>query len=95
MPVTTRSEYLNYLDAAYKLQSVTSILDVDPDLIKETEVAGTFLIPKLTLVGLGDYSTSTGFPDGNASLAYEAYTYTQDRGRDFNVDAVEEMETAL
>jgi hypothetical protein len=40
----------------------------------------TVKIPKLTMDGLGNYSRSTGFTQGAATLVYETRTMGQDRG---------------
>lgn len=87
--------YQRMLDEAYKLSAKSSILDVNPARIRESDMAGTFYIPKLTLVGLGDYSTSTGYPEGDVVLDWVAYTYAEDRGRQFRVDTVENAEAAM
>jgi len=50
-------------------------------------------IPKLVLEGLGTYSRSSGFPDGAATLTWEERTLTQDRGKEFNLDAMDYDET--
>lgn len=50
-------------------------------------------IPKLQLEGLGTYSRSTGFPDGAATLSWEERTLTMDRGKEFNLDAMDYDET--
>lgn len=50
-------------------------------------------IPKLSLEGLGNYSRSSGFPDGAATLSWEERTLTMDRGKEFNLDAMDYDET--
>lgn len=93
--ITTRKEYLTLLDSAFKQSSKTSILEVAPDQVREAETAGTFYIEKMTLVGLGDYSKTTGYPLGDVTLEYVPYTYSYDRGRKFQVDKVDDLETAF
>lgn len=46
-------------------------------------------IPKLALAGLGTYSRSSGYPQGDVSLTYETKTMTQDRGRKLMIDAMD------
>lgn len=88
------SAYVAKLDEEYKAASLTSILDVDPDWVTETDVAGTFYLPKISLVGLGDYSKTDGYPDGDVTFEWTAYSYTEDRGRGFLVDKVDDMNAA-
>lgn len=53
----------------------------------------TVQIPKLSMEGLGTYSRSTGFDNGPATLTWETKTLTQDRGKEFNIDAMDVDET--
>lgn len=92
--IEAAKRYIAALDRAYKAASKSSVLDVNPAFVREADVAGTFYLPKLTLVGLGTYSTTDGFPTGDATLAWTAYTYSQDRGRKFSIDSVEDAEAA-
>jgi hypothetical protein len=46
-------------------------------------------IPKIVLEGLADYNRSTGFDAGTVTLSYETHTLTQDRGKEFNLDAMD------
>lgn len=50
-------------------------------------------IPKMTMSGLGNYSRSGGYPSGDVTLAYETHTFTQDRGRQLMIDAMDVDET--
>lgn len=53
----------------------------------------TIKVPKITMDGMGNYSRSTGFVAGASTLEYETLTLTQDRGRTFNLDAMDVNET--
>lgn len=53
----------------------------------------TVKIPKISLVGLGAYSRDNGFPQGSVTLEYETKTMTMDRGRTFQLDAMDVNET--
>lgn len=46
-------------------------------------------IPKMSTDGLGDYDRDLGYPQGGVTLEYETKTMTQDRGRKFQLDAME------
>ena len=50
-------------------------------------------IPKMSLVGLGNYDRDTGYKQGAVTLEYETRTMTQDRGRKFRLDAMDVNET--
>ncbi len=88
-------KYVSLLDAKYAAESKSSVLDVQSDLIRETANAKSVLIPKMILSGLGDYDRSNGFVKGNVTLEWVTHTFTQDRGRSFQIDAVDNEETAM
>jgi hypothetical protein len=50
-------------------------------------------IPKMSLSGLGDYDRDNGYAQGSVTLAYETRSMTQDRGRGFQLDAMDVDET--
>ena len=53
-------------------------------------------VPKRTLVGLGNYDRSTGYPAAGAiDVAYETFELTQDRAKKFNIDRMDMDETAF
>lgn len=56
--------------------------------------ARTVKIPNMSLVGLGDY-TADGFPTGDITVESTAYTVSKDRGRSFNLDAVDVGDTGV
>jgi len=85
--------YLPILQMLYKQASVTSVLDTNPAMIRDGDAAGTVLLPKRTLVGLGAYSKTDGAPAGDVTLEWVSKTLAYDRGRSFSVDAVDNMET--
>lgn len=86
-------KYLPILDEVYKVASKTSLLDAPANLVREGMTANSILIPKVALQGLGDYDTANGFVSGDVTFAWETHTFSQDRGRTFSIDAVENMET--
>jgi len=92
--ITAAKHYAAVLDKAYKHLSLTSMLDVQPEFVREGATAGSFLIAKQTLVGLGTYNKATGYPAGDVTLAWEEHSYSYDRGRTFSVDAMDDLETA-
>ena len=52
-------------------------------------------IPEISTDGLGDYSrgSSGGYAGGDITLKYKTYEMTQDRGRQFSLDAMDVEET--
>ncbi|MCC8160115.1 MAG: hypothetical protein LIO53_02150 [Oscillospiraceae bacterium] len=52
-------------------------------------------IPKMEMEGLADYDRDNGFTQGAVSLEWETKTLTQDRGRTFQLDAMDVDETAF
>ena len=50
-------------------------------------------IPKMEMNGVGDYDRDTGFAKGSVTLSYETNVMTQDRGRAFQLDAMDVDET--
>ncbi len=52
-------------------------------------------LPKITLMGLGDYDRDSGYKGGTVNYSYETMTLSQDRGRRFRIDALDVDETGF
>ena len=91
--ITTITKYLPLLDQVYAYASVSSILDTPNALVRETADAKTVLIAQTSMSGLGDYSRADGFVSGDLTLTWKPYTFEYDRGRTFQIDAMDDMET--
>lgn len=50
-------------------------------------------IPKMTVDGLADYDRDTGYTQGGIAVSYQTREMTQDRGRKFQLDAMDIDET--
>ena len=50
-------------------------------------------IPKMAVQGLANYDRDNGYTQGSVTLEYETRTMTQDRGRQFQLDAMDVDET--
>ncbi len=87
-------QYIPELDKEYKNASLTARLDGNSDLARQGANANELVIPKMALDGQADYSRSSGYVDGDANLTYETVACNYDRGRMFNVDALDNIETA-
>ena len=88
-------KYLPYLDQVYAYASRSAILDTAGDLVRQTADAKTVLIAKTSMEGLGNYDRNgeKGFVNGNVSLNWESHTLKNDRGRSFQIDAMDDAET--
>lgn len=82
--------FLPLLDEVYQANSKTALLDATQvDFVN----ANTVKVYKTSMDGMGNYSRNAGFPEGDVTGAWETMTLTQDRGRTFNVDAMDDEET--
>ena len=88
-------KYTELLDEVYKQASKTSDLDGDQSEIRDGANAEEFVIPKITLQGLANYSKSSGYVSGDITLEWETVKANFDRGRKFNIDAVDNQDTAI
>lgn len=50
-------------------------------------------IPKMSVDGLANYDRDTGYAQGSTNLSYQTREMTQDRGRKFQLDAMDVNET--
>ena len=91
--ITTIQKYLPLLDQVYALGSCSAILDTPNALVRETADAKTVLIAETSMSGLGDYSRADGFVSGDLTLEWKPYTFKHDRGRTFQIDAMDDAET--
>lgn len=86
--------YVPLLDEVYKNACLTADLDGDPELVREGANANELVIPKLSMDGLANYSRNGGYVGGDVTLTYETVACNFDRGRMFNVDVMDNLETA-
>lgn len=87
------TKMLPLIDEIYKLEAKSSILEVPSELVQETQEANTFKIAKMSMIGLGNYSKTTGYPEGDITLEWETHTFANDRGRRFSVDRMDNIES--
>ena len=89
--VSLVSKFLALIDAAYKAMSKTAVLDAitqSPEFLNANEVK----VMKLSMVGLGNYSRTTGYPAGDLTAAWETMTLATERGRAFTLDRMDNEE---
>jgi len=80
------------LDEIYKQASVTARMDAQT---KPVDFAGANVVKvfKTTPIGLGTYSRADGFPKGQVVGAWETLTLSAERGREFNIDRMDDEES--
>lgn len=86
------TKYLPLLDEVYRVNAKSSILEADGALVQQTADAKTIKINKLSMDGLGDYSRQNGYPVGSITSDWETHEFTNDRGRRFNLDKMDNLE---
>lgn len=94
MAIALRKEFTTYLDELYRQESLSDDLTTNPELVKAGLQANEILIPKMSTTGLGDYDRSTGYPSGSVNLEYETKKFNYDRGMKFQIDYLDNEETA-
>lgn len=92
--ITLFQKYIDKLDEVYKQSALTTDLDMDSTLVQAGANANEIVIPKMSMDGLGDYSRSSGYVAGDVTLTNETVQFNYDRGRKFNIDAMDNEETA-
>lgn len=92
--ITKFKKYISLLDEVYKLASLSSILDSDPQTAQQGANANEIIIPKLSMDGLADYDRNSGYVKGSVTLTNETVQFNYERGRKFEVDAMDNEETA-
>lgn len=91
--ITLAKKYVPLLDEVYKKAALTSILDSDASLAKEGANTNEIIIPKIDMDGLGDYDRNSGYVNGDVTLTWETVKFNYERGRMFNVDAMDNEES--
>lgn len=92
--ITLAQQFVPVLDEIYKLASLTADLDGAAELVRQGANANELIIPMLDMQGLGDYSRNDGYVKGDVTLTNETVKCNFDRGRMFNVDVMDDIETA-
>jgi len=90
--ITLAQKYLPILDEIYKLASLTSRMDAPT---KPIEFAGANVVKvfKTAIIGLGNYNRASGYPKGQVVGTWETLTLSKERGREFNIDRMDDEET--
>lgn len=91
--IALAKRYTALLDEVYRLTALTADLESDASLVRDGANANEIIVPKMTLQGLANYSRSNGYVSGDMTLAWETIAFNFDRGRKFQVDAMDNEET--
>src|SRR5574341_2255163 len=80
------------LDEIYKREALTSPMDA---ATKPVDFMGANVVKvfKTSVIGLGTYSRSTGYPAGDVTGTWEALTLAASRGRAFSIDRMDDEES--
>lgn len=90
--IALAAKYLPLLDEVYKKASCTSILDTANERIRWIG-ADTVKVMALTQVALANYSRDAGFVPGDTTGSWEPMQLTQDRGRSYHLDVMDNEES--
>lgn len=82
------------LDQAAVREAVTGWMDANAGQVRYNG-GNEVKIPKMSVQGLGTYDRDNGYAQGAVTLAWETKSMTQDRGRKFQLDAMDVDETAF
>lgn len=89
--IALHQAYLKQLDEVYKRNSLTSVLDTE--VIDSTIEGKKFKVDKMALSDLADYSRENGYVQGDVTITQEEKEPNYDRGRKFQVDTMDDLET--
>lgn len=90
--LATATNFQKALDQVAVRGAVTGWMDSNAGQVKYAGGAEV-KIPKMNVQGLADYDRDNGYTRGAVKLEYETRTMTQDRGREFILDAMDVEET--
>ncbi|MBO5971145.1 MAG: hypothetical protein J6S14_21945 [Clostridia bacterium] len=90
--ISLAQKYTPLLDEVYKAASRTAVLDVDRERI-EWVGANTAKIFKISTVSMAEYDRNAGFVPGDANGSWETMELEVDRGRSYQIDAMDNEET--
>ena len=80
------------LDKQIVQESTTGWMEVNSKLVQYSG-GNEVKLPSIVMDGLADYDRSSGYVDGAVTLTWDTYKLTQDRGRKFQLDAMDVDET--
>ena len=84
--------FQDQLDQQVVWEATSGWMELNDELIKY-DGGDEAKIPSMVMDGLGDYSRTDGYTRGAVTLKWDTYKMTQDRGREFLLDAMDVNET--
>lgn len=91
--IALASKFIPLLDEIYKETSLTATLEAGAELVRAGANAREIQIPKMDLVGLGEYNRSTGYAQGDITFSWQTKEFNFERGRKFSLDAMDNEES--
>lgn len=88
MAINYAAIFMQTLDKKMTQLLTSSAMELNENLVKYNG-GSEIKIPKMSMVGLADYSRETGFTAGAVTLSWETRQLTKDRGREFSIDAMD------
>ena len=85
--IEAAKNFQTVLDQQMVMEAATGFMEVNAgDVVYDG--GDTVKIPTLSMQGLASYDREEGYNKGTVSLSYKDYNMTQDRGRQFTLDAM-------
>jgi len=88
MAINYAAIFMQTLDKKMTQLLTSSAMELNENLVKYNG-GSEIKIPKMSMVGLADYSRENGFTAGAVTLTWETRQLTKDRGREFSIDAMD------
>ncbi len=88
MAINYAAIFMQTLDKKMVQLLTSAPMEMNENLVKYNG-GNEIKIPKIAMTGLGDYNRATGFPAGDVTLTWQTRELTQDRGREFSIDAMD------
>ena len=92
--ITYAQLLMSSLDEAAVRDAVTGWMDANAGQVKYNG-GNEVKVPQMSTQGMADYDRDDGYVQGAITLAWKTLTMTQDRGRKFQIDAMDVDETAF
>ncbi|MBR4224454.1 MAG: hypothetical protein IKR73_06560 [Oscillospiraceae bacterium] len=87
-------KYSQVIDEVYMQSAKTAAIESDKGMMRDTANAAEVMVPMLSMDGMADYSRNDGYVKGNVSLTWKTVKFDYERGRRFEVDVLDNAESA-
>lgn len=92
--IALAERYTPLLDEIYGVAAKTAILEKSTQVEPNWDGSNQIRVYKLSFdAGLGNYDRTNGYSKGNVTGSWQTMTLTQDRSKEFSVDAMDNDET--